>query len=159
MKEQISAPNQMTFPPQTGRILAGNETANTFKVLLDSSFLFIPSQFKVDIFDELTRILERRFEPIVISTTYEELQTIVKTGSPKARGQATLALQIADKCRRIIVKREAKESHDDVIVRIASKIKCCVATNDKELRKRLRDRSIAVVYLRQKTHLAVDGAV
>lgn len=159
MKERSSAPDQTTCHPQTGKRLAENETASTLQVLLDSSFLFIPSQFKVDIFDELTRVLRRRFEPIVISTTYDELHTIVKTGSPKTRQQAALALKIADKCRRFRVKRESRESHDDVIVRIASKIKCCVATNDKELRKRLRNRSVAVVYLRQKTRLEVDGTV
>jgi rRNA-processing protein FCF1 len=139
--------------------LAKDKTASTLKVLFDASFLFTPSQFNVDIFEELARVLSRRFEPIVISSTYEELQTIVRIGSEKTRRQAALALQIAEKCRRVTVKRKAKESHDDVIVRIASKIACLVATNDKELRKRLRDRGIAVVYLRQKTRLAVDGVV
>jgi len=129
------------------------------KVILDSSFLFIPSQFNIDVFEGLLTVLNRRFEPIILSPTYKELQKIAETGSMKLCQQATLALTFAQKCRQFNVEKGNEESHDDVIVRVASEMKFCVATNDKTLRKRLRRKNVPVIYLRQKSHLALDGAV
>ena len=39
----------------------------TFKVIMDSNAFFVPLQFKIDIFNELDRLLNRRFELILIS--------------------------------------------------------------------------------------------
>ncbi len=129
------------------------------KIILDSSFLFIPSQFKIDIFEESAAVLNQRFEPLILSSTYEELQRIAQSGSPKLRRQAAFALKLAQKCRRIDIEKRQEESHDDVIVRVASEMACCVATNDRVLRKRLRRKSVPVIYLRQKSRLAVEGAI
>ncbi len=52
-----------------------------------------------------------------------------------------------------------EESVDDVILRVASENKLPVATNDSELRKKLRERGIPVIYLREKSKLEVEGAV
>lgn len=84
---------------------------------------------------------------------------MAKKGSPKMRKQSSLALQLAQKCRIVQVKRGADETHDDVIVRIAQKLKCHVATNDRALRKKLRVGGIPVIFLRGKTRLALEGAL
>ena len=84
---------------------------------------------------------------------------MAKKGSPKMRKQASLALQLAQRCRIVQVKRGADETPDDVIVRIAQKLKCHVATNDRALRKKLRIRGIPVIFLRGKTRLALEGAL
>lgn len=136
-----------------------DKSNKTLKVILDSSFLFIPSQFNLDIFEELAVVLNRRFEPLILSPTYKELQRIAQSGSTKVRRQAAFALKLAQKCRRIDVDKSDEESHDDVIVRVASEMACCVATNDRVLRRRLRRRNVPVIYLRQKSRLAVEGAI
>ena len=43
------------------------------KVILDSNFLCVPSQFQVDIFEELIRHLNQRVDPVLLSATYQEL--------------------------------------------------------------------------------------
>ncbi|UCF58329.1 MAG: hypothetical protein JSV15_04400 [Candidatus Bathyarchaeota archaeon] len=129
------------------------------KVILDSNFLFIPSQFHVDIFKELTNLLSQRFDPVLLSPTHMELLKIAEKGSPKMRQQAALALKLAEKCRTINVEQSFKETSDDVIVRVAKDWRCPVATNDRELRKRLRIISVPVIYLRQKSHLEVEGDI
>ena len=129
----------------------------SLKVILDSSFLFIPSQFHVDIFDELTKLLSRRFEPIVLSPTYEELTRIASGNSIKLRKQARLALTLAQECRRVEVAKGLNEPHDDLIVRVALETTSYVATNDRVLRRRLRSKNVPVIYLRQKSRLALDG--
>jgi rRNA-processing protein FCF1 len=129
------------------------------KIILDSNFLLIPAQFRLDIFEAMTTLINRRHEPIVLSTTKNELRKMVEKGAPKLRKQAKMALELAEKCQLAHVERKTEESNDDVIVRIAAQWKCPVATNDSELRQRLRDISIPVVYLRQKSRLELEGSL
>jgi rRNA-processing protein FCF1 len=48
---------------------------------------------------------------------------------------------------------------DDLIVRLAVYCNYAVATNDSDLRKRLRENNVPVIYLRQKAFLDVDGTI
>jgi rRNA-processing protein FCF1 len=129
------------------------------KIVLDSNFLLIPSKFHFDIFEELANLLNQQFEPILLSTTQKELQGLAKSSSTKMSKQAMLALKLAVKCRVILVEKCSKETYDDVIVRVAAKWKSLVATNDRELRKRLKKLGLPVVFLRQRQRLELNGAV
>ncbi len=127
------------------------------KVLLDSNFLFVPSQFKLDVFDWLDRLLNHKYYPIILSPTYDEMVILSEKSSPRMRQHALMALELAEKCKRVQVEQKAAESHDDVIVRVAKDWNCFVATNDRELRKRLRNINIPVIYLREKSRLEMEG--
>ena len=129
------------------------------KVVLDSNFLFVPSQFRLDIFEELANLLNQRFEPIILSSTQKELEGLAESDSPKKRKQALLALKLAEKCHPVPVEKDPKETYDDVIVRVAAKWKSPVATNDRQLRKRLKNLGVPVIFLRQKQRLMLEGAV
>ncbi|RJS93878.1 DNA-binding protein [Candidatus Bathyarchaeota archaeon] len=128
------------------------------KIILDSNFLLVPLQFRVDIFEELNVLLGKA-EPIVLSTTIEELKKLIEKSSIKERMQFSAALKLAERCEILKVKRDKSENYDDVIFRVAKELKIPVATNDSELRKRLREAGIATVYLRQKARLEIDGHV
>ncbi len=128
------------------------------KVILDANFLFIPSQFHVDIFEELTQLLNQRFDSVLLSPTYQELQRIAKKGSPKTRKLASLALKLAEKCSIVHVETLSGEKHDDVIVRVAKEWRCPVATNDRELRKKLRKENVPAIFLRQRAYLDIEGS-
>lgn len=129
------------------------------KVILDSNFLFVPSQFQLDIFEELTNLLNQQFDPILLSQTQKELQRLAKEGSAKTRKKASLALRLSEKCRVVHVEKGSRETHDDVVVRVAAEWKCPVATNDRELRKRLRNLGVPAIFLRQKHRLELEGAI
>lgn len=135
----------------------GNRLA--IRIILDTNFLFLPSQFHLDIFDELNRLVEQRIEPLVLSPTVEELQKFARSRSVKISKQALLGLKFAEKCRMIKIKRKSGESNDDAILRAALEMRCAVATNDRKLRKKLRGVGVAVVFLRQKSTLMLDGSV
>jgi rRNA-processing protein FCF1 len=130
----------------------------TVEVIVDSNALFAPLQFKIDMFGELERLLNRRFELILLSPVRGELETLAAEGSPKTRRMANFALKLAEKCRYVEVN-SSKKVVDDVIVETAAKWRTPVFTNDSQLRKRLRDISVPVIYLRQKSRLEIDGMI
>lgn len=129
------------------------------KIIFDSNFLLVPAQLKIDIFEGLMNLLNRNYESIVLSTTIDELRSLMTKGSPKLRKQAEMALELAEKCSLVNVDRKRNERNDDVIIRVAKQMKCLVATNDSELKKRLRNISIPVVYVRQKSRLELEGSL
>jgi rRNA-processing protein FCF1 len=128
------------------------------RVIMDSNALFAPLQFKIDVFEELERLLNRRFELILLSTVRHELKTLEAEGSPKTRRMATFALKFAEKCKYVDVASSGR-TVDDVIVEVAGRWKTPVFTNDSQLRKRLRDISVPVIYVRQKSHLEIEGMI
>lgn len=129
------------------------------KVVLDSNFLFIPSKFHLDIFEELANLLNQRFTPVLLSSTRKELQGLAESITPKKRNQALMALKQAEKCQVVPVEKGLEETYDDVIVRVAAEWKSPVATNDRELRGRLKNLGVPVIFLRKKQHLMLEGAV
>ena len=103
--------------------------------------------------------MKQQYEPIILSTTYEELLNMAEKGAPKMRHQVSVALKLIEKCRVVDVERKFNETNDDVVARVASEWKCPVATNDRELRKRLRHINVPVIYLRQKSRLEMEGGM
>lgn len=128
-------------------------------VIVDSNFLFIPLKFRVDIFTELQRLLEGRARYVVPSPVLEELQLIKREAKPSLRRQAAFALRLAERCERVDEGLRDGETVDELIIRLAETWGCPVATNDARLRRRLRERFIPVIYMREKSHLELDGAI
>jgi len=129
------------------------------KVILDSNALFVPLQFRFDVFGELERLLSRRFELVLLSVVKRELEILAEKGTPKMRRDACCALKFAERCTLVEVDASASALTDDVIVDVAREWGAVVFTNDKVLRKRLRDISVPVIYVRQKSRLEIDGIV
>jgi rRNA-processing protein FCF1 len=129
----------------------------TLKVILDSNAFFVPLQFKIDIFEELKKILNTNFEAILLSPIRREIERIAEDGSPQMRKDTSYVLRLIEKCKYVEVKEKSGFYPDDAIVDVAREWKCPVFTNDRQLRKRLRDINVSVIYVRQKSHLAVDG--
>ena len=134
-------------------------TEKTAKVILDSNALFVPLQFRIDIFEELQTLLSVKFEPVLLSPIRKELETIAEKGSPKMRKWASYALKLAEKCVFLEVKEKIAGSPDDAIVEAARKWDCPVFTNDRKLRRRLRNINVPVIYVRQKSRLEIDGRI
>jgi rRNA-processing protein FCF1 len=129
------------------------------RVIVDSNALFVPLQFKIDIFAELQRILNRNFELVLISPVKAELETLAQRNSPKMHKQAAFALQLAEKCTFVKVAEKPKELTDDTILRVAQVWNAPVFTNDKALKAKLRDISMPTIYVREKSRLEIDGLI
>lgn len=126
------------------------------KIILDSNFLMIPFQFHIDIFQEIEYLLQKKVDFIVPSAVKSELTGISSRGGEGAP-EASLALQLASRCRVVEVALEPGETVDDAIIKASKKLGAIVATADIGLKKRLRDINVPVVYLRDKSKLEVEG--
>lgn len=125
-------------------------------VILDSNFLFIPLRFGVDIFEELQRLLGG-VRCVLTTPIVDELRLLRNGARPSFRKEVDFALGLIDRCEVIDESLAPGETVDDSILRVASEGRFIVATNDTELRKRLRGIGIPVVFLRQRNHLEIEG--
>ena len=73
----------------------------TLKVILDSNALFVPLEFKIDIFSEVERLLNRNVNFVLLSPVKRELELLTAKESPKIRREAAYALKIAEKCQYV----------------------------------------------------------
>ena len=120
------------------------------KVILDTNALMVPAEFGVDIFSELCKL--GFDEWIVPSGVARELEGIASRGRGKGKSAARVARSLMDRCRTIEAEGAAGNV-DDSIMELAVEMKVAVFTNDAELKGRLRDSGVKVVYLRQRSYL------
>ncbi len=126
------------------------------KILLDTNFLLIPVQFKVDIFVEFNRILCEPYELYVLDKTVEELNSLQAPGHGKVKMQARLGLLFIEKKKIKVLASNVDGHTDDVILSVAKNSGYCVATQDIALRKQLRAARNPYITLRQKSYLVFE---
>jgi len=119
------------------------------QVILDTNFLMLAYQFKIDIFGELDRVLPKN-EFIISSKILNELEKISES-SKRDKLAARFALKlIKDKKVKI---QKSNEKVDDWILDYAKNNKAIVCTNDLDLKERLKTNGIRVIGLRGKTRI------
>lgn len=121
------------------------------KVILDTNFLLIPRQFKVDIFSELDRICQFAHTLFIIDKTVQELEAILRKQHGKDKEAAKLALALI-KAKNINTLPSANDNVDDAIVTMADN-DTLVATQDAILKRRLKSKAGGIITLRQKKYL------
>jgi len=142
------------------------------KVIVDTNALLIPGEFGVDIFEELERL---GYEHIIVpKAVLSELDRLRRR--PNLKGKEKRAANIGyslvlkyvheehDGCMVTINKEEEGEEEesggrkrdvDELIAKMALKLKAAVLTSDEPLRRKLSKAGIATVYLRGKSRLEV----
>ena len=127
-------------------------------VVPDTNFLLVPGQFGVDIISELNRILDVRFRIVVPNVVLQELDVIERKTKGKDLLAVRMAKKLAERFETVEVGRFGERPIDDQIFDFAvNNERVIVCTNDKGLKKRLRERGIPIVYLRSKKILELEG--
>jgi rRNA-processing protein FCF1 len=93
---------------------------------MDTNFLMIPSQFKVDIFKELNRLLDVNYEIFVPDKVLQELKTLRIKGSLKERKAAKIALELSKDLKTVKI---TGSDPDEAILSQADR-ETVVCTND-----------------------------
>jgi hypothetical protein len=123
------------------------------KIILDTNFLMIPYQFNVDIFKEIERVIEEGYELITLDSVVKELKRMKKSRGKDAIA-AKVALELIKKKNVKVIKTKEKKV-DNTIIKLADK-NTIVATNDKVLREKLKNKNVKVLYLRSRKRLAIE---
>lgn len=123
-------------------------------IILDSNFLLIPFQFKINIFEEIERLLEGPHEIIVTSGVLKELKRLSK-GKKRGSFAARVALKIIENNKEKIklVKGNEKITDNEIIEIAARCEEPVVCTNDIILRRRLKKQGIRCIVLKGKTKI------
>jgi len=117
------------------------------KIFVDTNFWLIPERYKIDIFSEIDRLVTEKYEIFISDSVKEELEKIKRTGKLKDRTAASIGLELIKKKVCHIIHRE--ENVDSLLLKLSEKDKeWIVCTNDKNLRKKLREKNIKVVGMR-----------
>ncbi len=117
------------------------------KVLLDTNFLIDIVKFRVNL--ESLYGLTGAHELATLSSVIRELNRLSKQNS-RTGGYARVALRLIKELGIEILKSESRP--DEAFMKLTDDI---VATNDVELRKRLKALGRKTIYLKSKKHLAI----
>jgi rRNA-processing protein FCF1 len=117
-----------------------------------------PFNLGINVISELDRIINQKYEIIILKGTIEELKGLSKNPSLKIRKAAKLALELAQRYKIVDLIPENGKM-DELIVKFSKKEGYVVATNDRNLRRKLKSEGIPAIYVRQKSHLQIDGDV
>ncbi len=126
-------------------------------IIIDSSMLMLPLEKKINLSYEIERLVQISFEIVVPQIVLDELRRLSEKESQSIKQKAKLALELAN--RFVKIESNTNCHADEEILRLALEKEAIVATNDTELRKRLREKGIVVISLRGKNKLSLFGDI
>ena len=127
------------------------QNKNRQTVILDTNGLLMLFQFHINLESELDRLLGL-YNIVIPSVVINELSKL-SSSVPEAKA----ALKLAQKYNVLQVEeRNNMATIDDVILDQAHILNAMVVTNDKELRKKLKQKGLTSIYLRAKSYLKMD---
>ncbi len=132
---------------------------NKKRIILDTNFLLIPAQFGLDIFTELDKTLDYSYSLFIMDKSLEELKEASKQqkGALKEAVKVTLSLIKSMKDNNKLNIIPAKTSYIDREILETADKETLVATQDLELRKKLHEKGIKTIVMRQRKHLVIEG--
>ncbi len=132
--------------------------ASYYKVILDTSFLFLPFEAKIDIKEELMKMLNVKFDVYIPQCVLDEIKRIMNDPREgyKKRRMAKFIYEYVMKNFKIL---NVRGNVDDVLIDIGLKNEnVIICTNDRMLRKKLKKYGIPTIYLHDYK-LELDGYI
>ncbi len=127
------------------------------KIIIDTNFLMIPYKFRVDIFLEFRRICNFNYNLFAYDKSIDELNSIIEKQSGNNKRAAKFALKLIEIKKIGIIKSENKDAgaYVDSLMLGNFGENTVIATQDMELKRRLLEKGISVIILRQKKYLEI----
>lgn len=115
------------------------------EILLDANFLLLPHKNKIDVFEEIPKLLDEKHEYVTLESIVGELVKLSDGASDDAAAAKT-ALKLI-KAKEVKVAESAGEG-DAAIRDYAMKHEnTVVCTNDRELKRELKARGVKTISL------------
>ncbi|RLE66874.1 MAG: hypothetical protein DRJ38_00555 [Thermoprotei archaeon] len=127
-------------------------------VIVDTDIILHSLENKIDLVEEIRSIIEYPIQLCVLRSTIYELEKIARIGSWRTSRMARIALKMLVNKNIEIIDDECLGDMptDEKIVLLAEKLDAIVATDDRELRKKLEKKEIPVIYTREKKKLVLN---
>jgi len=122
------------------------------KIVLDTSFLVAAYELKVDVIEGIFNVCNFKYELFVLDGTINELERLINSSSLSRKQAANYALKLIQS-HNIKVLNAEKEHVDDALVALRGYI---VATEDTELKRRLRNIGVKILNIRQKKLVVLE---
>ncbi|WP_048202573.1 type II toxin-antitoxin system VapC family toxin [Methanocaldococcus bathoardescens] len=127
-----------------------------YKIVPDTNFLIYVFKHKINFDYEIERVINSKFEIVILSPVKEELEKLLRSGDLKGKEKLAVNLALAKIKNYKLINYEGYA--DEVILNYAKENKnVIVATNDKELKEKLMENNIPVIVVRQKKYFEVFG--
>jgi hypothetical protein len=107
----------------------------------------MPFEFRIDLEKELSRLLGS-YRVLVPKTVVRELKRLSRSNR-----KAKASLKLIERFEVI----ESNKEGDESILEVAEKTNGIVITNDRELKNRLKEMSVGVIFLRAKKKLVMES--
>jgi len=120
-------------------------------VILDSNAIMMLFEFNINLDEELKRLLGK-YKIIIPKTIYNELKFLSEKGKENKRLKAKPALDLIKNFCLV----DADGKPDDSLILLAKKYNGIIVTNDKKLRKDIKNNSLKAIYLRNKSKLVLE---
>lgn len=138
-------------------------------VIIDSNFILLPFQFKIDYLEEIRMKVEGKLKFIIYQQIFNELES-----KRKRESKATKFTRLLDSGLSYLEKnkptfeidfledvKNRDELTDEFLLRKSLELKdkgflVFLATNDSELRRKARRSELNTIYLRQKKFLSIE---
>jgi hypothetical protein len=117
-------------------------------VVLDTNFITLPTQFKVDIFGEIEKRLPGS-KMVTVPQVIEELKRLGPDGK--------VGLEMLEKKGVEVIRKKGET--DDALLELAVEKNAILCTNDKELKRRATARRVPVMFMRKKKILEISGGL
>ena len=127
--------------------------SNLTLVFLDTNAIFSIFEFSIDLEDELTRLIGSHVINIPEAVVHE-IKIISQKGKGKQKLLAKAALPYIKKYPEL--SHASFENADDALLYLALDRNAVVVTNDKELRERLKEKKVPLIFLRGKQQLVLE---
>ena len=114
------------------------------KIILDTSFILTCLKFKIDLFSEIRRVCDFNYEIFIVDKTIWELKKL----------KSKLSLDLIERFKVKTIKTKEYLNVDNLILKIADE-NTIVATQDRELKKNLKEKYIKVLTIRQKKYFII----
>lgn len=125
-------------------------------VLLDTNFLLLPFQRRIDIFEEIPKLLGSTITFLVLPQILHELKWIERKGSEKEKRAARSSKDLIDLHCEIVENVSILDMDaDTALLRYSAKTGAIVATNDSYLRRELKKQGSRAIFLRKLAVLAL----
>ncbi|MGV8151110.1 MAG: PIN domain-containing protein [Candidatus Woesearchaeota archaeon] len=125
---------------------------NSTRIILDTNFLMIPGQYKIDIFEDIKKLINTPLELSIFKETIDELEKIA-FGNTRDKANAKIALTlIKQKNLKTLKNSSSQTSYIDEIILECATENDVVCTQDKALKRLLKTKypRIRIITLNRK---------